>query len=161
MNKNLKEIITGEGIGALKFGMFRKDVKGILGKPDDIDNSEEEEELEEESASEIWHYDNLELTALFDEALEWRLVSIAVSSEHYTLNNESIVGMSLSVLEQKLDEMELGKLYLEDDHEYDQEVKLYGIENSGIYLWVENNVVQELQFSPLMDEDDIIIWPAG
>jgi hypothetical protein len=38
MQNNIKEIIPGVGLGAIKFGMTRDEVKKIAGKPDDVEN---------------------------------------------------------------------------------------------------------------------------
>ena len=38
MKIELKKIIPGYGLGILKFGLLREQVKDILGEPDDLDS---------------------------------------------------------------------------------------------------------------------------
>ena len=92
MQKNIKEIIPGSGLGAIKFGMTRDEVIKIAGKPDDVENLPGFEE-EISDTLESWHYDEYEFSLVFDADYEWRLVSIAVSDPYFTYNGVSIVGM--------------------------------------------------------------------
>ena len=65
MKKALKDIKPGFGLGNLKFGMTRAEVKLMLGEPSFIDkysHSESEDDL-----TESWEYDELELSISFDE----------------------------------------------------------------------------------------------
>ena len=55
----LKNITPGIGLGVLRFGMTREQIKQLLGAPDEIVN--------EEADSETWHYDELDLSLNFDQ----------------------------------------------------------------------------------------------
>ena len=66
MKKEIKEIIPGVGLGTLKFGMTRDDVKKLVGKPDEVENLPGfEEEVNDELES--WHYDEHEFSLVFDD----------------------------------------------------------------------------------------------
>ena len=92
MQKNIKEIIPGVGIGYIKFGMSREEVRKIAGKPDDIENLPGFEE-EISDTLESWHYDEYEFSLVFDADYDWKMVSVAVSDPFFTFHGKSIVGM--------------------------------------------------------------------
>ena len=88
---DLKEIKSGVGLGNIKFGMTRSQVKVILGEPSEIEKfsySETDEDL-----TESWHYDELDLSAGFDEDVDWRLVTLAVSSPDYEFMGKKLIGL--------------------------------------------------------------------
>jgi len=92
MKKQLKEIKPGYGLGVLKFGMSRAEVKLMLGEPSFVDkysNSDSENDL-----TESWEYDSLELSLSFDEEEQWKLTMISVSSNFYELEEKSLIGKS-------------------------------------------------------------------
>ena len=65
MKKELKDIKPGIGLGNLKFGMSRAEVKLMLGEPTFVDkysHSDSDEDL-----TESWEYEELELSMSFDE----------------------------------------------------------------------------------------------
>jgi len=160
MKTELKNIIAGSGLDGIKFGMKRKEVEKLLGKPDEIDPSEDSDDGEDESKNELWHYDEIELSALFDEEFEWRLISLAVSSPDYLLNGESLVGITLEELQKKMNAMDLGELFLDDELETEDGVQMYGVEDAGVYFWVQDGTVTEIQWGPELDEEDVVIWPT-
>ena len=77
----MKEIIIGQGLGPVKFGMTRDQVEALLGAPDEVEeNVDIDEDLDE--AAEAWHYDELEMSASFDMEDDWRLGMMAISTVH-------------------------------------------------------------------------------
>ncbi|WP_017732097.1 hypothetical protein [Nafulsella turpanensis] len=159
MNKDFKDILAGEGLGQLRFGMSRREVSDILGEPDEIDTfppTEEEDEL-----TEAWHYDSLELSASFDEQEDWRLVNLSVSAPHYQFEGRSLIGLSREELLDFLNELELNELIFEDWPSDDSpDHKLIASEEAGINFWLDEGVVSEIQWGPLYsEEDECFEWP--
>ena len=72
---NIKEILLGEGLGDIQFGMTKNQVEAVLGKPDEsethIDNDDGEI-----FHSEHWHYDEYEISLAFDEIETLSLIHI-------------------------------------------------------------------------------------
>ena len=71
------QILLGEGLENVKFGMTKSQVNKILGTPDETEVyhfSEDEEDL-----TEAWHYDEHGFSVSFDQENDWLLGSIAVS----------------------------------------------------------------------------------
>ena len=78
MLKELKEIKPGVGLGFLKFGMSRDQVKELLGEPALIDKYSHSDAAND--GTESWEYDELFLSISFDEAENWKLMMFSVSS---------------------------------------------------------------------------------
>ena len=77
MKQEIKNIQFGIGLGIIKFGMSRDQVKIILGEP-----NEKELHYDEDAnidASELWHYDDLDISISFDQEEDWKLVTLAVT----------------------------------------------------------------------------------
>lgn len=158
MKKALKEIKPGYGLGVLKFGMTRDEVKLLLGEPSYIDkysHSDSDEDL-----TESWEYEELFLSLSFDEEEDWRLLLISVSSDFYELEGKSLIGLNQEELLDELDEINLGKLNLEDCSESKHEdQKVIEVDEKSINFWINDGVLDEIQWSPFFIDDDTIKWP--
>jgi hypothetical protein len=160
MQNNIKEIIPGVGLGALKFGMTRDEVKKIAGKPDDVENLPGfEEEVNDELES--WHYDEHEFSLVFDADYDWRLVSIAVSDPYFTFHGKSIVGMEKQEVMDLFAEHTIEISNVEDvSDEENPELELIESDEEGIMVWFENDEVIEVQILPDVEEDgETLVWP--
>ncbi|HMT52488.1 MAG: hypothetical protein KAX53_05625 [Saprospiraceae bacterium] len=161
MQKNIKEIIPGSGLGAIKFGMTRDEVIKIAGKPDDVENLPGFEE-EISDTLESWHYDEYEFSLVFDADYEWRLVSIAVSDPYFTYNGVSIVGMDKQDVMDMLEKNNIEISGMEDvSDEENPNLELVESDEEGLMIWFENDEAIEIQILPDVEEDgETLIWPA-
>src|SRR5690554_6076194 len=141
-----KNIKLGSGLGALKFGMTREEVKAALGEPNEIENYNPLEE--DEGQSEAWHYDEMELSANFDEEDNFKLTSLAVSSPDYLFEGVNLIGLSQEEVMQQIEMMDLGEVEMED------------VAEESLNLWFEEGQLSEIQWGPYWDEDEeCYIWP--
>lgn len=156
MKTEIKDIQIGQGLGLVKFGMSREQVVSILGEPTDKETIDEAN-----LQSEIWHYDVLNLSLGYDKDENWRLVSLAVSSDFYTFDSAALVGKTLEEVEDKLETSELHDIDLQemDDEDGVSQCLLESVE-SEINFWFENNTLSEIQWGPLFKDDETIIWPS-
>lgn len=161
MQKNIKEIIPGVGIGDIKFGMSREEVRKIAGKPDDIENLPGFEE-EISDTLESWHYDEYEFSLVFDADYEWKMVSVAVSDPFFTFHGKSIVGMDKQDVMDLLEQNNIEISSIEDvSDEENPDLELIESENDGLMIWLEDGEVIEMQILPDVEEDgETVIWPA-
>ena len=158
MNTDLKEIKTGVGLGILKFGMERNEVKKLLGEPTEIEKYSYTDS--DEDLTESWHYDELELSVSFDEDLDWKLSTLAVSSDQYELNGKKIIGIDQISLISALNSMGIKNLEKEDALPGDDPDSAFLISDEhAITFWLEEGIVSEIQWGPLVVDDDAVIWP--
>ena len=158
MKDMLQHIKPGYGLGNIKFGMSREEVKAILGEPDDIDAFSYTDD--DENNTETWLYDELELTAGFDEEDDWRLIMLTVASDFYTLNGKSLIGMNREKLVENLKEMKIEDLLFEDiSTDEDPNQVLLEVDSLSINFWLDEDHLDEIQWSPFFIDDDTIEWP--
>lgn len=158
MKKALKEIKYGYGLGNLKFGMTKYEVKLMLGEPSYIDeysHSDSDNDL-----TESWQYDELELSISFDEEEGWKLTMMSVNSNFYEFEGKSLIGKSEKDILADLASLNIEDTYLEDVSERDGENhKVIEIDDKSINFWFIDGVLDEIQWSPLFIDDDTIKWP--
>jgi hypothetical protein len=159
MNKELKTIQAGQGLGSIKFGITRDELNKIIGEPDEVDSFSHSED--EDDVTEAWHYDMLELSASFDQLEDWRLVTLSVSSPKYLFEGRSLIGTERKELIKVLQELGLNDLEFEDwssaespDH------KLIASEEAGMNFWLDGGTLTEIQWTPLYSEEqDCLLFP--
>lgn len=148
------EIKIGIGIDKVKFGMERSEVLQILGEPSEkelFSYSEEEDDL-----TEVWHYDDHEMSLSFDEADNWLLIMIAASDDSFVLNGKEIIGQSYEQVLSLLKEMGMSNFEEEDISEFDKVLK---VEDESLNIWFDNNEASEIQWGPKWNDDDTPIFP--
>lgn len=152
----IKDILAGEGLGKIKFGISRDELKAIIGEPDEIERADSPES-EDGGLIEIWHYDELELSVSFDEEENWRLINIAVSSSDYEFMGQQIIGLENEKAIAKLKELGLENLTYEDFVPYNgtTDLKVLSSEELNMNFWLENGALTEIQWEPLFIDDDM------
>jgi hypothetical protein len=157
-NQNLKEIKPGIGLGDLKFGLTRNDVKKMLGEPDESEKYSYTDT--DEDLTETWHYDDLELSVNFDEEFDWRLSAITVSSEEYVIKDTSLIGLERDKVFTTLESLGFKNMETEESTLDDGSEGLFIIsDEQAINFWIEEGVLTEIQWGPFMIDDEAVIWP--
>lgn len=152
-----KEILPGTGLGKLKFGHSRDEVKAIMGEPDEIDRHEDGEGY----TAEAWHYDDLELSVSFEEEFDWKMVTVAVSSPNYVLKGHEVIGINRLELIQLLNKLGMEKLIQEDWSSIDNpDHHLIMVEDDWVNFWLDDGVLTEIQWSPRFNDEEEVEWPA-
>ncbi len=160
MEKKNMAILPGQGLGIIKFGMSRDEVRKLLGNPDEIDQYGYEDSEDDEDQTEAWHYDELNASFSFDAMDDWRLNAIAVSDPDYRLQEKVLIGLSRMELQETLSEFGLGEVVAEDwSNEEMPSDKLLSIEEVSMNFWMEEDQLAEIQWGPLMDEEENVHWP--
>jgi hypothetical protein len=156
----MKNIELGKGLDNLQFGMSREQFKEIMGEPDEVEVMENEDLPED--TSEAWHYDEIELSASFDQMEEWRLTSLAVSSPEYTFEGVDLIGLSQQEVMDQVDLMELGDVSIEElSEEEDNSQQIATLLDVSLNLWFDNGILSEIQWGPYWDEEEEeLVWPG-
>lgn len=158
MKEEIRNIKSGQGLGILLFGMKRDQVKEILGDPNETDVYSYTE-LENDK-TENWHFDDYELSVSFSEEEDWKLDTIAINSNYYLLNNESLIGRSIDEVKELLKKWDIDDLEFEDwSSEESPDHKLLISDALEINFWFDEGKLAEIQWGPLFKDEETIIWP--
>ena len=158
MEKVQVEIIPGVGLGKLKFGMTREEVNALLGQPNHQEVTAYGEDVDDKS--DAWEYHPLRLDLSFEEAEDWKLTIISVSSEDYLLKGSSLIGLSQEELLEELEVLTINDLEIEDlsDEDHPEQI-LISSEEQGINFWLHQGILEEIQWGPLFEDEQTIKWP--
>lgn len=153
MKEQSKNIIPGEGLGRIQFGMSRDVVKKIAGEPDEIEEYQHDEV--DDSKAEAWHYDDSEVSFAFEEFNNWKLTSIAISSDDYFLKNKQLIGLTEEDTVELLQNLKMGEVSREDySTEESPDLKLVSVDDAGLNFWFEKNILTEIQFSQIWEDEE-------
>lgn len=157
---NFRDINLGSGLGKIKFGMTKKEVQNLAGKPDE---TELLPGLQEDPGDdlEVWHYDGNEFSLVFDAEYDWRLVSISVSDPFFHIFGKALVGMRREDALKFLADHNIETSSFEDVSDEDSsDLQKLESDESGLIVWFEDGTVTELQIFPDVDDDgETYIWP--
>ncbi len=138
--------------------MTKSQVNKILGKPDETEVyqfSEDEEDL-----TEAWHYDGHGFSISFDQENDWLLGSIAVSQTPCALHGIDIMGMDRVTLLDKLKELKIEDIEIEDQiDEDDVQLEVIFSPDQNICFFLEDTKVSEVKWSPRWTDTEMLDWP--
>ncbi|BAX82668.1 hypothetical protein [Labilibaculum antarcticum] len=153
MNKN--DIILGEGILGIKFGMLRDEVEEVLGKAADV----KQYSLSPEEASLTLFYYERGLSFTFESIDQYRLSYISVLDERYSIFQFIKVGLSRKMLMAELADFQFGEPEFKDvgSEEFPTHELIF-FPNENLHLWLDNNQISEIQFGPFFEDFKTIVW---
>ena len=151
----MEHVLPGKGFETLRFGLNKEQVERIIGKPDEIEMIKLDDNDDKESI-EAWHYDQSNFSISFDEHDDWRMGNISANNPNLVI--EGVKFMNLSVLEavNQIDKLDLGDFEVQDMEDGQKVIALY---DNFINMWVDNDQIVEIQWSPFLDDEDEPIWP--
>ncbi len=128
----------------------------MLGTPDEIENPEDPERINWET----YYYNSINCSFSFDPDQEDKLVEIVVENGYFHIGKKIRVGVRKEDLLKFGVELKFGKCVIEDmktedlpDHE------LFSYDQVGLHLWLDDGIISAIQISPLLSEENLIIWP--
>ena len=151
MENTTEQLHLGVGVGPLKFGMTMDAVRAAIGEPEEIEESDQDDEFEHQA----WNYLDLGYSLYFDREDENRLSCIETDRPSLTLFGQEILGKTpadISALmahngypQVEEEPGDAGELQLS----YDQEmIDFYFVENEllvvnfGVFIDAESHDVQ-------------------
>lgn len=143
------DILPGEGLGDLKFGMTTQEVFALIGGANETELIEDEEG----NAITVWHYDELELSCTF-EGPEKVLMTMAVGGEDFELLGEAMIGLPKDELILRLSEMELEDFEEVSFEEDDEPMLAIVCHDIDIAFYLDEGEVSEIQWGPYTEVED-------
>ena len=135
------------GLDEVRFGMTRDDVERLLGEPE-----ERAVECDGDEQTEAWYYWSRRLSAHFDAEVDWRLTTLDLGSPDAVLRGRRLVGATLDELRAALPEFAL--------EWHGNEFEPIEIDDLAMNLWIEDGVLESIQWSVPLDADEEERWPS-
>lgn len=154
MADNIEHLNLGKGVGPLHFGMTMDAVRAAIGEPEEVEESDPDDEFEHQA----WNYLDLGYSLYFDQEDENRLSCIETDRPGLTLFGQSILGQSPTAIKALMarngyptaqeENGDAGELQLS----YDQEM---------IDFYFVDNELMVVNFGVFIDEESHQVkWPA-
>jgi hypothetical protein len=148
------EITLGTGMGPLRFGATMDEVRTLVGEPEEIDESEDDDEFEHQAWN--YHEDDYLLSLYFDREDDFRLSCIETDNPNMRLFGEAIHGRSID----QIRDLMTRQGYPEAETETMEEgaVRL-SYEKGMIDLYFEEGELQFINFGVFINDDLEVQWP--
>lgn len=140
------------GLGALKFGSSKEQVKALLGEPEEEEKIDEAEEYK----TLIWHYWDQGVSVFFDEAHHNRVTSLEVDNCDTELWGKKIFHMKEAEIIALFKEHSFTELDTED---CDWGERRVSFDDAFVDLYFEDNELSSINFGVVMDDMEIVLWP--
>jgi len=150
------DIRLGKGIGDLLFGSSRDEVLAYLGEPDEIGHYSYDREGFE--LYETWEYANLGINATFDEEDGFVLGMLSAYSDTCSLNGQPLVGKTREEVLQAISALDPGSMTSEGMSS-ESDLELISFDSISLNLYVEDGVVNDIQWSPFWLDEEHQDWP--
>ncbi|NVO31551.1 hypothetical protein [Hymenobacter lapidiphilus] len=147
------EIRLGIGMGPLKFGASQDEVRSLMGEPEEIEESEDDDEFEHQA----WNYLDEGYSLYFDREDDYRLSCIETDHPGIRLYGEAIHGRTPEQIQE---------LMQRHGHEHSEIEKMdtgemrISYEKEMIDMYFEDEEMQFVNFGVFIDEDLEVQWPS-
>lgn len=146
------EIELGTGMGNIQFGYSMDQVKDIMGEPEEIEESDEEDEFEHTA----WNYWEKGYSFFFDREDGYRLSCIQTENPEVILFGKKIFDLSAKEIKALL--AEHGITDPETEKLETGETRL-SYEREMIDLYLENDHLLAVNFGVFINDDLEVQWP--
>ena len=150
--RDITTIHPGIGLGNLKFGTTREQVRDYLGKPEKIDDSEKP------SGWLRWEYPRIGVDAHFDFEFGLRLISLTIENRKATLNGKEFVGLDSKTA------LKLASSHGLGEYKRDEEDAALGWEAEFDDLSLEFRFCEDrllfISWRVFITDDDVVHWPS-
>ncbi len=140
------KILLKQGIGDLRFGMTKKQVEQLLGKPS--------KHFEDEDSNEIFVYNSQKLVITFYEEEDFKLGYLTVSSSEVLINENPIIGKTINQVKTLLPDFKKWDFQDFDTFEH------YFDEENWLILVCEFGEITKVEIGAVI-KDDEFVWAVS
>ncbi len=140
----------------LLFGSSRDEVRAHLGEPDEI--GQYFYDGEGFDTYETWKYADLGIFATFDEEDGFVLGALSAYSDTCLLNGRPLIGKAREEVLEAISALNPGAMTSEDMSSED-DLEFISFDSISLNLWLEDGVVNDIQWSPFWLDEQHQEWP--
>jgi hypothetical protein len=147
------EIILGTGMGPLKFGATQDEVRALMGEPEEIEESEDDDEFEHQA----WNYLEEGYSLYFDREDDYRLSCIETDHPGLRIFGQPIHGKSVDEIQELMRQNGLETTEVE---RMDTGETRLSYEKEMIDLYFDEDQLQFVNFGVFINDDLDVQWPS-
>ncbi|MCB2380126.1 hypothetical protein LGH70_21200 [Hymenobacter sp. BT635] len=147
------EIVLGTGMGPLKFGATQDEVRALMGEPEEIEESEDDDEFEHQA----WNYLEEGYSLYFDREDDFRLSCIETDHPGLRIFGQPIHGKSVDEIQELMRQNGLESTEVE---RMDTGETRLSYEKEMIDLYFDEDQLQFVNFGVFISDDLDVQWPA-
>ncbi len=148
------EIKLGTGIGNIKFGYTMDQVKAVMGEPEEVEESDEDDEFEHKA----WNYWEEGYSFFFDHEDDYRLSCVQTENPDVILFDKKVFDLSTTELKDLL--AQNGITEFETEKLETGETRL-SYEKDMIDLYFEDDQLLAINFGVYINDDLEVQWPEN
>lgn len=143
----MMEVVPGQGVGSLRYGMYRTDVEALLGE---AELSSREQYTDAAVRDLYWSLDyfSLGLSLTFNQEDNYRLSCITLSRTGFELFGADLIGIPYTKL----------RTLLANNGYFTKRTERLEIEALGLVFWFQGDQLDEIQCNCLYDDAQKPIW---
>ncbi len=143
-----------KGLNDLKFGATKQEVEAILGKPNEVELIEGDEDF---SDVEIWFFNEVECSVFFEKEFDDRCTNFETDDPSAMLFGKQIFQLSEEQIVALLKEN--GYSDFEAEYNPEEEERLVSFFDAQIDFLFEGEKLVQVSWAVLIDDDENPVWP--
>ncbi|WP_299818404.1 hypothetical protein [uncultured Pontibacter sp.] len=147
-----KDIRLGKGLGKIKFGLTMEEVEELIGEPEEVEESDEEDEFEHEA----WNYWEEGYSLYFDKEDDYKLSCIETANREVQLWGERIFEMSKDQIIRLFADNNITNP--EEEEAETGETRL-SFEKEMIDLYFDEDQLIAVNFGVFINDNLEVMWP--
>ncbi|WP_266203622.1 hypothetical protein [Pontibacter kalidii] len=147
-----KDIRLGKGLGKIKFGLTMDEVEELLGEPEEVEESDEEDEFEHQA----WNYWEEGYSLYFDKEDDYRLSCIETANREVQIFGERVFEMSREQILQLFADQEITN---PEEEEAETGETRISFEKEMIDLYFDEDQLIAVNFGVFINDDLEVVWP--
>lgn len=147
-----KDIRLGKGLGKIKFGLTMEEVEELLGEPEEVEESDEEDEFEHQA----WNYWEDGYSLYFDKEDDYRLSCIETANREVQIWGERVFEMSRAQIIQLFADNDITN---PEEEEAETGETRISFEKEMIDLYFEDDQLIAINFGVFINDDLEVVWP--
>jgi hypothetical protein len=147
-----KDIRLGKGLGKIKFGLTMEEVEELLGEPEEVEESDEEDEFEHQA----WNYWEEGYSLYFDKEDDYRLSCIETANRDVQIFGERVFEMSRQQVLQLFTDHEITN---PEEEEAETGETRISFEKEMIDLYFDEDQLIAVNFGVFINDDLEVVWP--
>ncbi|MDX5419181.1 MAG: hypothetical protein LPK09_08180 [Hymenobacteraceae bacterium] len=147
-----KDIRLGKGLGKIKFGLTMEEVEELLGEPEEIEESDEEDEFEHEA----WNYWEDGYSLYFDKEDDYKLSCIETANREVQIWGERVFEMSKAQVIQLFADHDITS---PEEEEAETGETRISYEKEMVDLYFDEDQLIAINFGVFINDNLEVIWP--